>query len=131
MANGPKSILVVDDDPEILDLYTELLTNAGYKVLLASAGWEALTTLQAVRPDLAIVDLCVPGIDGFDICREITQGCFRAEVPVIVVSALTDDKSRAYVRRLGVQTYIEKPFVPSELLRTIESVLYKSRVFES
>lgn len=124
-----KKVLVVDDDLDLVDLYTELLTSAGYQVLVANAGWEALVTLQNVRPALVILDLCLPGIDGFEVCREVTRGSLSADVPVIVVSALTDEKSKNYVRSLGVEHYIEKPFVPSELVQKIEDVLKKSRMF--
>jgi DNA-binding response OmpR family regulator len=126
----PKTILVVDDDPDIRRVYTDLLTDAGYHVMLASAGWEALAAVQAERPNLAIVDLCLPGMDGFDVCRDIAQGCFRAEVPVIVVSALTDIKSQDYAMRMGARAYVEKPFSPTFLLDVIENVLSATRIFE-
>jgi twitching motility two-component system response regulator PilH len=117
----PKTVLVVDDDVEILQVYQDLFGSAGFEVHKAKAGWEALVALQTLRPAAVILDLCMPGMNGFDVAQEITGNCFTRRTPVIVVSALSDDNSLDWIHSLGIRHYLQKPFVPSELLGLVVS----------
>jgi two-component system KDP operon response regulator KdpE len=113
------TILVVDDDQQILDFLRPKLKGAGYNVLTANNGFEALEQAKAQEPDLLVLDLVMPKMDGFETLKEIRD--FSA-VPVIFLSARGADADKIKGLKLGADDYLSKPFNPDELIARIEAV---------
>lgn len=122
MAKGCEemNILVVDDDSQILDLVTIQLTQAGYTVIQARNGQEALEKLQETIPDLAVVDVMMPGMDGFTLTKKIRS---EVDIPVLLLTAKgeLEDKEKGFLA--GSDDYVVKPFEPKELLFRIQAIL--------
>jgi two-component system KDP operon response regulator KdpE len=121
---GATSVLVVEDDANIVDLLRSNLVARGFHVVVARNGLDALDMLETVRPDLALVDLGLPGLDGFELCRHLRE---RSGLGIIVISARRreDDKVRAL--NLGADDYLTKPFGIDELMARIHATLRRSR----
>jgi len=119
----PARILVVDDEPQNLELIEAILTPAGYEVLLASNGDEALVQANEKRPDLVILDLMMPGLSGFEVCARVKTHPQTGGVPVLFVTALSQpgDKERALA--VGGDDFLGKPFQRSDLLARVEALL--------
>jgi DNA-binding response OmpR family regulator len=117
-------VLVVDDDPLILRLVRTNLDKAGYKVLTAMNGEEALDTVASELPDLVILDLMLPKVDGYEVCRRIREFSL---VPVVMLTAKGEqvDKLRGF--EMGADDYLTKPFAPPELLARVQAVLRRSQ----
>ncbi|MET9774632.1 response regulator transcription factor [Streptomyces sp. NPDC006367] len=117
-------ILVVDDDPTVSEVVAGYLVRAGHVVDLAGDGPTALARHAADRPDLVVLDLMLPGLDGLEVCRRI-----RADgpVPVIMLTARGDEEDRILGLEIGADDYVTKPFSPRELVLRAESVLRRSR----
>lgn len=113
-------ILVVDDDPHILDLVSIQLTQAGYSVQKASNGFEALDMIEEEYPDLAVVDVMMPGMDGYTLTREIRS---LTDIPVLLLTAKgeLEDKEKGFLS--GSDDYMVKPFEPKELQFRINAIL--------
>lgn len=113
-------ILVVDDDPNILELVNIHLSQAGYDVMKAGNGMEALKLLDKDLPDLAIVDVMMPGMDGFELTRRLRD---EAAIPVLLLTAKgeLEDKEKGFLA--GSDDYVVKPFEPKELLFRINAIL--------
>lgn len=113
-------ILVVDDDPHILDLVSIQLTQAGYSVQKASNGFEALALIEEASPDLAVVDVMMPGMDGYTLTREIRA---LTDIPVLLLTAKgeLEDKEKGFLS--GSDDYMVKPFEPKELQFRINAIL--------
>ncbi|MFM2482322.1 response regulator [Celerinatantimonas sp. YJH-8] len=120
-----KQILVVDDDQEILSLLQQYLTKSGYSVSIASEGQEMLLYLEEHQPDLIILDVMLPGDDGFTLCRKVRQ---QSNVPIIMLTANSDEMDRVIGLELGADDYIGKPFSPRELLARVKALLRRSEV---
>ncbi|HEX6682943.1 MAG TPA: response regulator transcription factor [Candidatus Limnocylindrales bacterium] len=119
------SVLVVDDDPTVSDVVRRYLEHAGYRVTLAADGETALAEHARVRPDLVILDLMLPGVDGLEVCRRIRQ---RADaVPIIMLTALGEEVDRIAGLQLGADDYVTKPFSPRELVLRAQSVLRRTQ----
>ena len=118
-----RCILVVDDNPDNLRLFTELLREHRYKVRLAPNGNRALATIRKEAPDLILLDIMMPGMDGFEVCRRLKADERTAAIPIIFISALyeTNDKVNAFA--LGGVDYITKPFKAEEVLSRIDTHL--------
>jgi len=112
-------ILVVDDEPRILNFLKVKLESSGYRALTATSGREALELAASEQPDLVVLDVMMPGLDGFETLRQLRAG---SSVPVIILSAreASDDKVKGL--KLGADDYLAKPFSPDELVARIESV---------
>ncbi|MFC3282400.1 response regulator [Litchfieldella rifensis] len=124
MTTTPATLIVVDDDPEIRELLADYLGRHGYRALVAEDA-EALKRLLAREiPDLLIVDIMLPGDDGFTICREVRR---TSEVPIIMLTASADETDRILGLELGADDYLGKPFNPRELLARIKAVLRRTR----
>jgi DNA-binding response OmpR family regulator len=121
--NAPAAtrILVVDDDPTVSDVVRRYLEHAGFTVTLAADGNTALDLYAAQPPDLVILDLMLPGIDGLEVCRRLRT---RAEqVPIVMLTALGEEVDRILGLQLGADDYLTKPFSPRELVLRVQSIL--------
>lgn len=118
-------VLVVDDDPTVSDVVRRYLEHAGYQVTLAPDGDAALAEYSRDRPDLLILDLMLPGIDGLEVCRRIRQK--QDQVPIIMLTALGEEVDRIVGLQLGADDYVTKPFSPRELVLRAQSVLRRSQ----
>ncbi|MBN2239938.1 MAG: response regulator transcription factor [Dehalococcoidales bacterium] len=115
-----KKILVVDDDAKIVELVKMYLARDGYKVITAFDGTSALQLTRESRPDLIVLDLMLPGINGLDICRTLRS---ESDVPIIMLTALSTDDDRLAGLDLGADDYVTKPFSPRELAARVRAVL--------
>jgi DNA-binding response OmpR family regulator len=114
------TILVVDDEATILRIVRATLEAAGYAVLAAERGGQALETLNDQRPALVLLDLMMPGMDGFETLRRIRE---ESQVPVILLTARAGDMDRLRGLRSGADDYLTKPFNPDELVARVRAVL--------
>lgn len=117
-------ILVVDDEPAVTDLLAYNLRREGYRVLTAADGRTALQIARESKPDLILLDLMIPEIDGLDVCRELRK---TWDVPIIMVTARGEEVDRVVGLELGADDYVAKPFSVRELMARIKSVLRRSR----
>ncbi|WTS97978.1 response regulator transcription factor [Streptomyces sp. NBC_00096] len=117
---APARILVVDDDPTVAEVVTGYLRRAGYAVETAGDGPAALARADRVRPDLVVLDLMLPGLDGLEVCRRLRA---TGPVPVIMLTARGDEDDRIAGLELGADDYVTKPFSPRELVLRVNSVL--------
>lgn len=118
MAN--ETILVVDDEQHIVELARIYLEQAGYRVEGASDGKEALIRARHMRPALVVLDLMLPGMDGWEVCRQLRAA---SDVPIIMLTARSDDVDRIVGLELGADDYVTKPFNPRELVARVRAVL--------
>jgi two-component system, OmpR family, alkaline phosphatase synthesis response regulator PhoP len=114
------TILVVDDEPKITRLVRDYLESAGFGVVTAADGREALMRARTERPDLVVLDLGLPGLDGLDVTRQLRRD---GEVPIIMLTARDDETDRIIGLELGADDYVTKPFSPRELVARIRAVL--------
>ncbi|MBI2954761.1 MAG: response regulator transcription factor [Chloroflexi bacterium] len=121
----PATILVVDDEPRYIRLIGYNLESLGYKVVAAVSGEEALQMAARSVPDLVVLDIRLPGIDGYEVCRQIRQ---FSTVPIIMLTAKGESADKVRGLRGGADDYITKPFSAEELLARVEAVLRRSRV---
>ncbi|GAB4392748.1 MAG: response regulator [Gammaproteobacteria bacterium] len=117
-------ILVVDDDQEILDMLGTLLKQYGFKVSLASDGEQMYQLLEQSKPDLFVLDVMLPGDDGFELCRQLRQRC---DTPIIMLTAIGESTDRIVGLEMGADDYIAKPFNPRELIARIKAVLRRAK----
>jgi len=116
------SVLVVDDEPTIGDVVTRYLQRAGYTTRLAVDGATAVTAAATERPDLVVLDLMLPGIDGLEVMRRIREQDQR-RMPIILLTAKGEENDRIIGLRLGADDYVVKPFSPAELVARVDAVL--------
>ncbi|TXL91762.1 response regulator transcription factor [Streptomyces sp. IB2014 016-6] len=127
-ANGqaPAHVLVVDDDPTVAEVVAGYLDRAGHDVARAADGPSALARFARRRPDLVVLDLMLPGMDGFEVCRRMREQ--GGPVPVIMLTARGDEEDRVLGLETGADDYVTKPFSPRELVLRVESVLRRARL---
>lgn len=125
-------ILLVDDDPDILDAVSIILQTQGHQIVTARDGIEALATLKAEKPDLMILDLLMPKMDGFALCKELKDPRWAkyADIPIIILTSVREEASRRRYEletgmELDVDDYVEKPIAPATLLQRVEKLLKK------
>ncbi|MFE9727923.1 response regulator transcription factor [Streptomyces sp. NPDC005794] len=118
-----RNILVVDDDPTVAEVVTGYLERAGFTVERAGDGVQALRAADSRWPDLVVLDLMLPGMDGLQVCRELHA---RGPVPVVMLTARGDEDDRILGLEIGADDYVTKPFSPRELVLRVESVLRRS-----
>lgn len=118
-----KTILLVDDEPHILELIKLYMVGDTYNIETALTGTEALCKFAALKPDLVVLDLMLPEIDGWEVCRRIRR---ESDVPIIMLTARTDDVDKIVGLELGADDYLSKPFNPRELTARIKAVLRRS-----
>ncbi len=126
----PGKILVVDDDPDILDALAMVLESQGYQVCTARDGIEGLANLKAERPDLMILDLLMPKMDGFAVCKELQDPRWSKskDMPILILTSVREDASRRCYEletglELNVDDYVEKPISPDILLQRVERLI--------
>lgn len=117
-------ILIVDDDPRLRDLVRIALERAGFAVLTAADGRTALIHTNREAPDLIVLDIGLPEMDGFEVCRRIRGG---SEVPILFLTARDDEVDRILGLELGADDYVTKPFSPRELVARVRAILKRSR----
>ncbi|MDI1464406.1 response regulator transcription factor [Catellatospora sp. KI3] len=118
-------VLVVDDDPTVSDVVRRYLEHAEFEVELAADGPGALEAYRRHRPDLVILDLMLPGVDGLEVCRRM-RADGAAPVPIIMLTALGEETDRVFGLELGADDYVTKPFSPRELVLRARSVLRRT-----
>ena len=123
-------ILVIDDDPDILDALAMILESQGYQVFTARDGIEGLANLKAEKPDLMILDLLMPKMDGFAVCKELQDPRWSKfkEMPILILTSVREDASRRRYEletglELNVDDYVEKPISPDILLQRVERLI--------
>ncbi|MBI2812691.1 MAG: response regulator [Opitutae bacterium] len=117
-------ILAVDDEPELTDLMHYHLVCAGHEVMIAANGWEAIHAVRTRRPDIILLDLMLPDLDGFGVCEILRRDPATATIPIIIVSAWASSDSRNLGLELGALDYITKPFSPQELVDRVNHLLH-------
>src|SRR5580700_7099775 len=125
MANDSTTILVVEDDRNIVDLLRANLLVRGFEVVVSRTGADALAMVRAGGAEIVLLDLMLPGVDGFDLCRDIRS---ESSVGIIVVSARRGEQDKVRALNLGADDYLTKPFGVDELLARITALLRRSRV---
>lgn len=122
-AETPPCVLVVEDEPIILRLLQVNLRLQGFEVVACSNGEDALRRAEERPPDVVVLDIVLPGIDGFEVCRRLRASAATADVPVLMVTAQAqaEDRERGYA--LGVHGYVTKPFEPAELVVLVRQAL--------
>ncbi len=119
-----ETILVVDDEPKILQLAKDYLVENGFKVLTSSDGVQALAIAHWENPDLIVLDLMLPGMDGLDVCRAIRK---ESDVPIIMLTARVEEADQLIGLELGADDYITKPFSPRALVARVRALLRRAR----
>jgi len=120
----PQKVLAVDDEPKIVEIARDYLERSGFDVIAAGTGPDAIEIATADKPDLVILDLLLPGMDGLDVCRELRR---RSDVPIIMLTARADETDRLIGLELGADDYVTKPFSPRELVARVRAVLRRGR----
>ena len=117
-------ILIVDDEPKIVKLARDYLERSGFRVTTAASGPAALAAARADKPDLIVLDLNLPGMDGLDVCRHLRR---ESDVPIIMLTARVEETDRLIGLELGADDYIIKPFSARELVARVRAVLRRTR----
>lgn len=130
----PAKILVVDDDPDILDALTMILESQGHQVTTARSGTEALDNLRAEKPDLMILDLLMPKMDGFAVCKELQDARWSKyrSMPILILTSVREEASRRRYEletglELNVDDYVEKPIAPDILLERVKRLIERKK----
>jgi two-component system alkaline phosphatase synthesis response regulator PhoP len=124
-----EKILIVDDEEHIIELLKFNLLNAGYDVLTANNGIDAVKIAKAEKPSLLLLDLMLPGIDGFDVCKEIKRDNDMKKTSIIMLTAKGEELDKILGLELGADDYITKPFSVRELLARVKAVLRRTNSF--
>ncbi len=120
-------VLVVDDEEDVLELIRYNLERAGYRVSCAASGEEALALARRTGPDVILLDLMLPGVDGLDVCRQLRADAATRDIPVVMVSARGEEADVVAGLELGADDYVTKPFSPRVLLSRVKAVLRRRR----
>ena len=118
-----EKILIVEDEKDIIEMIEYNLKKEGYETRSVLSGEEAISSAKKERPDLVILDLMLPGIDGFDVCRSLKNNDVTARIPIIMLTAKSQEADKVAGLELGSDDYMTKPFSPRELIARIKAVL--------
>lgn len=118
-----ETILVVDDEEDIRELVRYNLSKAGFNVVTAASGEEGLSLAQQIKPSLIVLDIMLPGIDGLEVCRRLKGDNALKTIPLVMISALGEEKDVVAGLELGADDYVSKPFSPGVLLARVKSVI--------
>src|SRR5690349_7807512 len=124
-------ILVVDDEPDALEVLGYKLREAGFTPILATDGLKALAAVRAERPDLVVLDLMLPELDGLEVCKLMRRDPATAGIPVLMLTAKAAEMDRVVGLELGADDYVTKPYSPRELVLRIRKLLKRSRPEEA
>lgn len=116
------SVLLVEDEADVVDLVRYHLTRAGFAVSSATTGQEGLQMAAQLRPDVLVLDLMLPGLDGYEVCRQLKEGPETRDIGVLMLTAKGETKDRVRGLELGADDYVGKPFSPRELVLRVESL---------
>lgn len=119
------AILVVEDEAHIMELIRFNLQKEGYRVLEAAEGYTALKIVEREKPDLVLLDIMLPGMDGLEVCRHLRRNNLMAGIPVIMLSAKSEELDKVLGLEIGADDYITKPFSPRELIARVKARLRK------
>lgn len=119
---GPKRILIVEDERDILDLVRLYLEKEGYRTMSAGSGTEALRQIKADRPDLIVLDLMLPEMDGLEVCKRLRGDTQTAMIPIIMLTAKAEESDTIIGLELGADDYVTKPFSPKALVARIKAL---------
>src|SRR5437879_2610432 len=122
MRDARAKVLVVDDEPTIAEVVSRYLERAGYEARVASSGEDALAQSARERPDLVVLDLMLPGIDGLEVMRRLRQQD-HGRTAIILLTALGEESDRIVGLRLGADDYVVKPFSPAELVARVDALI--------
>jgi len=123
-----KRILVVDDEPQIVSILKAYLEKSGFIVTTAEDGLTALAVYRADRPDLMILDLNLPGMDGLDVCRTVRR---ESDIPILMLTARVEETDKLIGLEIGADDYVVKPFSPKEVVARVRTILRRSPTIES
>ncbi len=123
---GNKRILVVDDEPQLVELVQMRLEANHYDVITASDGPEGLEKARTAQPDLIVLDIMLPHLNGYEVCTMLKQDTRYRHIPIVMCTAKTQAKDEQTARDCGADAYLRKPFHPEELIETIGHLLTKS-----
>ncbi|MDO8389932.1 MAG: response regulator transcription factor [Actinomycetota bacterium] len=124
MAEAERTVVVVEDDPNIADLLDMYLRDAGFRVLQAATGGRGLDLIEQQRPAIVLLDIGLPDIDGFEVCRRIRA---RSSVPVLFLTARDGEIDRILGLELGADDYVTKPFSPREIVARVKAILRRGQ----
>jgi DNA-binding response OmpR family regulator len=124
-ASGERALVIVEDDPNIADLLDLYLREAGFRVLQASSGLRGLELIEQHKPAMVVLDIGLPDIDGFEVCRRIRA---RSAVPVLFLTARDGELDRIIGLELGADDYVTKPFSPREIVARVKAILRRGQV---
>lgn len=123
MSDDPRTVLVADDDEDILQLVSFRLERAGYTVVTAADGQQALAAAREHQPDLAVLDVMMPGLNGYEVTRQLRADEATAAIPVILLTARVQEADVSRGFEAGADDYLRKPFSPQELRSRVQAIL--------
>jgi excisionase family DNA binding protein len=123
--SSSKKILIVDDDPQVQNVLVNILSRFDYKTEIASDGFEAGAKIMEFKPSLVILDLIMPGMDGFEVCRRLKENLATSHIKILAVSGYGTEGNKKRIMEAGADGYLAKPLRSKELLQNIEDLLYK------
>jgi CheY-like chemotaxis protein len=115
-----KRIIIVDDDPSIVELFRDILEGKGYEVQTFHRGWEALQAVSRQRPDLMILDIMMPRVNGYEVCQIMKENPKTKHIPVIFLTALSHQEALRLAAEGGADDFLVKPCTPERLIRHVE-----------
>ena len=120
-----RKVLVVDDEPEMVEMMKVRLEKSGYKVTSSFSGEDCIKIAEIEHPDVILLDILLPGISGFEVCRRLKQNKTTKDIPVIMVTALVGEEAEAKGLDRGAKYFISKPFDPDKLLSEVRTAIEK------
>jgi excisionase family DNA binding protein len=120
--SNKKKILVIDDDPKICELLNRILSSNGYRIEVASDGFEAGANILRFKPDLMILDLFMPGMDGFEVCKRIKTDPNASHIKILAITGFDTDENRKRIMQAGADGYLAKPMRKKRLLQNIKEI---------
>jgi len=127
----PADVLIVEDEPDISNLLVHHLTRDGFRCRVAASGVEALARVRTATPDLVVLDLMLPEMNGLEVCRRLRADPATAAIPIIMLTAKADEIDRVVGLEMGADDYVAKPFSPKELVARVRAVLRRARPGEA
>jgi DNA-binding response OmpR family regulator len=128
LSEDVRTVLVADDDDDILELVAFRLERAGYKVITARDGQQALAAAKEQRPDLAVLDVMMPGLNGYEVTQQLRSGEATRDIPVILLTARVQEADVNRGFEAGADDYLRKPFSPQELRSRVQAIIARRSV---